>query len=545
MPTFDIDQYVNTVVNKFTSRSIVLAEILCDDHPQDVPAYTVINGDLQAVDYSYAQLKSESEKFAAVLTAQGVQPGQRVATLMGKSWEYLVTLMGIWRAGAVHVPLFTAFAPSAIQMRLDGSDAKVVVCDTTQQVKLTTVDEEAPGGSWKIITLGEPSERCQSFQALMSDQKAGFIAVERSCEDPVIQVYTSGTTGKPKGVVVPIKALASFKIYAEMGLGIQDDDRFWCAADPGWAYGLYFGVLATFLTGVSSILYAGGFDAEKTLKILKDQKVTNYAAAPTVYRSLRASGVECSPNDFKLRCASSAGEPLTPDVNAWAESSLGVSVHDHYGQTEAGMLLNNHHHPAVFAPIKEGSMGKPMPGWTGAVLDFEEDIELQPNQKGRIVFDLKNSPAAWFAGYDNKTEKSAEKFSSDGRWFLTGDTGLMDDDGYFHFSSRDDDVIIMAGYRIGPFEVESVISSHPAVVETAVIAVPDEVRGEVIECYVVVGQGYQESEELVKDIQNWVKTRYAAHAYPRKVHFIDVMPKTPSGKIQRFALKKIRLEQTA
>jgi acetyl-CoA synthetase len=344
-------------------------------------------------------------------------------------------------------------------------------------------------------------------------------------------------------VVVPIRALAAFHAYAEFGFGLKPDDVFWCAADPGWAYGLYFGVLATFTTGTPSILLEGGFAPETTMAVLANQGVTNFAAAPTVYRALRSSGL--SPQaPRRLRAASSAGEPLTPEVNDWAAQVLGTTVHDHYGQTEAGMLINNHHQEAVHRPIKAGSMGQAMPGWKAVILHAERDEEVGPNEIGRIAMVIPESPLAWFKGYDGDASKTAEKFGGGGRWYLTGDTGMVDEDGYFHFSARDDDVIIMAGYRIGPFEVESAMATHPAVAESAVIAIPDEVRGEVIEAYVVLRDGHSPSAELERDIQQWVKTRYAAHAYPRAVHFAEALPKTPSGKIQRFVLKQQRRRES-
>jgi acetyl-CoA synthetase len=373
----------------------------------------------------------------------------------------------------------------------------------------------------------------------MDASAPGLPAAVMGGEAPIIHIYTSGTTGNPKGVVVPMRAVAAFHVYAEFGFDLRRDDVFWCAADPGWAYGLYFGVLATFITGVPSVLLEGGFSADKTYAVLANQQVTNFAAAPTVYRSLRAADV-APPAGLKLRCASSAGEPLTPEVNDWAQAALGVTVHDHYGQTEAGMLINNHQHPLAKRPIRPGSMGQAMPGWTAAILREEADEPADDGDMGRVAMDLDASPLAWFAGYDGDAAKTAEKFAGNGRWYLTGDTGWRDADGYFHFSARDDDVIIMAGYRIGPFEVESTMATHPAVAESAAIAVPDAVRGEVLEAYVVLRDGHAPSAELARDIQRWVKTHFAAHAYPRNVHFIVAMPKTPSGKIQRFVLKQRR-----
>ena len=298
-------------------------------------------------------------------------------------------------------------------------------------------------------------------------------------------------------------------------------------------------MLGTLLSGVPGILLEGGFSPESTLAVLAGEGVTNFAAAPTVFRALRSSGIQ--PPPLGLRCVSSAGEPLTPEVNDWAEAALGVTVHDHYGQTEAGMMINNHHHPDLRRPVKPGSMGHAMPGWRAAILEDAADVEAAPETMGRVAIDLSASPLAWFEGYDGDASKTAEKFSADGRWYITGDTGRVDGEGYFHFSARDDDVIIMAGYRIGPFEVELTLATHPAVAECAVIAVPDEVRGEVIEAYAVLREGFAASAELERELQQWVKTRFAAHAFPRAVHFTDSLPKTPSGKIQRYVLKAARL----
>jgi acetyl-CoA synthetase len=540
-----VNERVRELLEMWSAPDASAAGLLCDRHDPAAPAYCIIGGDLSGEELTYGDLCRESERFAAALKGLGIGPGDRVATLMGKSRAYLVTLLGIWRLGAVHVPLFTAFAPPAIAFRLAGSGARAVVCDAGQQAKLAPGDHMPAEAPWQVITLGEAAGGALSFGTLVAGAAPGLTAAALGGSAPLIHIYTSGTTGNPKGVVVPLRALASFQAYAEFGLGIHSqDDVFWCAADPGWAYGLYFGVLATFTTGVRSILFEGGFTPESTMAILAQEGVTNFAAAPTVYRALRTSGLTPGAG-LALQRASSAGEPLTPDVNLWARQALGLAVHDHYGQTEAGMLINNHHHSVLAAPIKEGSMGYAMPGWSAAILHEELDEEVSPGETGRVAMVLPDSPLAWFTGYDGDPAKSAEKFAGEGRWYVTGDTGRMDQDGYFHFSARDDDVIIMAGYRIGPFEVESVMAMHPAVAESAVIAVPDEVRGEVIEAFVVLRDGNAAGEALEQDLQQWVKRNFAAHAYPRRVHFTQAMPKTPSGKIQRFVLKQQRLDELA
>jgi len=538
---------VQELVALYGSPDASVAELLCDRYAPDALAYRLVGPDLEAEDLTYGELRQRSERFAAALADLGVRPGDRVATLMGKSAEYLVTLLGIWRLGAVHVPIFTAFAPPAIGFRLAGSAAKVVVCDAAQQPKLLPGDDIPADAPWKVVTTAGPGAAIPGalrFATLMGGASAPRPAARLGGDAPIIQIYTSGTTGKPKGVVVPTRALAGFRVYAEFGLDLRESDLYWCAADPGWAYGLYFGVLGSLTTGTPSLLLQSGFDASATLQVLARYGVTNFTAAPTVYRSLRTYAGEI-PRITALRCASSAGEPLTPEVNQWAEGTLGVSVHDHYGQTEAGMLINNHHHPALAAPLKPGSMGKPLPGWSMLVLKDGADEPAETGELGRVAVELKDSPLAWFSGYLGDPEKSAGKFAGDGRWYLTGDAGRKDEDGYYYFSSRDDDVIIMAGYRIGPFEIESIIVTHPAVRECAVIAVPDSARGEVLEAYVVLRDGEDESPEMARDIQGWVKSRYAAHAYPRQVHFTEALPKTASGKVQRFVLRQQRRDELA
>lgn len=540
-------QRIAQLTAQYAASQVCAAHLLCDRHDPASIAYRIVGADLSVEAYTYGDLKRESERFAAALAALGVRPGDRVATLMGKSKQFLITLMGIWRLGAVHVPLFTAFAPAAVALRLTGSGAKAVVCDASQRSKLDPGPDMPLGAPWSIITVGgtsiEGDPRAVGFQQALDAQVPGFAAAVLGPDSPLIQIYTSGTTGRPKGVVVPMRALAAFHAYAEFSLGLRPDDTYWCAADPGWAYGLYFGVLGSFTTGVSSVLLQAGFDAALTYRVLEQCGVTNFAAAPTVYRSMLAS--DARPGRLRLRCASSAGEPLTPEVNEWALGALGVPVYDHYGQTETGMTLCNHHDPRLARPVKAGSMGTTMPGWTAAVLAKEADVPAAVGEVGRVVFDLAASPLAWFGGYESEPEKSAEKFTADGRWYVTGDLGQVDEDGYFRFSSREDDVIIMAGYRIGPFEIESVLAVHPAVAECAVIAVPDLVRGEVIEAYVVPREGAGASDALEKELQRWVKERYAAHAYPRKVHFAQQLPKTPSGKVQRFVLREQRKQQLA
>jgi acetyl-CoA synthetase len=537
---------VDDLLDEYGGADLSLAHLLCDRHPADAPAFTIVDADLNDVTLTYGQLREASERLAAALAELGVGPGDRVATLMGKSVDYVTTVVAIWRLGAVHVPLFTAFAPPAIALRLEASRAKAVVCDDGQRAKLDPSDDIPADAPWRVVLAGSAAERREGdllLQDLLDGQEAGFPAAALGRDAPMIHIFTSGTTGTPKGVVVPGFALAAIQAYLEYGYDVREDDVFWCAADPGWAYGLYYAIVGPLALGVRSLLLDAPSAPDLIWAVLSRYRVTNFAAAPTVYRSLRAASDEVP--DVALRVASSAGEPLTPDVNEWATGALGVAVHDHYGQTEAGMLVNNHHHPDLARPLKPGSMGRPMPGWSIHVLEVDRDEPAEVGVVGRIAVDMTASPLAWFHAYHEAPEATASKFSPDRRWYHTGDTASMDEDGDVHFTSRDDDIIIMAGYRIGPFEVESVLNGHPAVLESAAIAVPDEIRGELLEAHVVLNAGYSGSPELVTELQQLVKQKLAAHAYPRNVLFIDEMPKTPSGKIQRFVLRDQRHRELA
>lgn len=531
----------------FDTEGRDLGDLLCDRHPADAVAFTVVQPDLTMRDLTYGELSESSRRFAAALVELGVQPGDRVATLMGKSADFVTTVLGIWRAGAVHVPLFTAFAPPAIGLRLGGSSARVIVTDPSQRAKLDP-SEDLPADPDRIVVVAQDGAGAREGDRLLSDlltsaDPAAAPTVLRAGSDELVRLFTSGTTGTPKGVPIPVKALATFVVYLEYGLDVTAEDVYWNAADPGWAYGLYYGIAGPLAAGRRNILLQAGFSPETTFKVIQELGVTNLAAAPTVFRSLRSAETP-APAGIKLRRISSAGEPLNPDVVTWGAEALGCEIHDTYGQTELGMSIVNGWHPDVAAEIRHGSMGRAMPGWKAAVLKEDSDELAEPNELGRVVIDLEGSPLMWFTGYVDAPEKTRERFSDDGRWYYTGDAGQMDADGFLYFSARDDDVIIMAGYRIGPFEVESVLVGDPRVAEAAVVGVPDALRGEVVEAFVVLAPGAPEpSLELAEELKKRVKTKLAAHLYPREIHFVAQLPKTPSGKIQRFQLRKERTQE--
>lgn len=521
-----------------TTDKVIAAELLNDRHDPAKVAFTCIDADLNAVDLTYGELRERSEKVASALSKLGVKPGDHVATLMSKSADMLATLLGIWRLGAVEVPLFTAFAWPAIELRLTASAAKVVVVDADQRTKIqdTAATVVISGYASEYDDAAQVPEDL-SLEALVAQEEPGFPAFAGTKDTPLVLIFTSGTTGHPKGVPVPIFALAAFRQYIEASLDVRDEDVFWNAADPGWALGLYYGVLGAMVSGKRNLFLRAGFDAKTCFAVMEKLNVTNFLSAPTMYRSLRAAGIPEASN-ISLRRASSSGEPLTPEVSVWSKEHLGSEVLDQYGQTELGMFIVNAWADELARDARPLSMGHALPGFTCEVLENESDVIAAPNQPGRVAVNVPESPLAWFHGYKDAPERTAQRFSADGKWYYTGDAGRRDEDGYFYFQSRDDDIILMAGYRIGPFDVESALATHPAVQESAVVGEPDEIRGEVVVAYVVLSNGHEGSDSLTDELKKHVKSEYSAHAYPRRVVYVESLPKTPSGKIQRFVLRE-------
>ncbi|WP_166361647.1 acyl-CoA synthetase [Pseudomonas akapageensis] len=478
--------------------------------------------------YSFGELQQQAARFGNFLKAQGIGPGDKVAGLLPRTAELLVAILGTWRVGAVYQPLFTAFGPKAIEHRLSNSGARLVVTDSANRSKLDEVN-----GCPSIMTVAEASEQRAGdfgFRDQLAQQSADCEPVLLGADAPFLLMFTSGTTGPAKPLEVPLRAIVAFQGYMRDAVDLRPEDNFWNLADPGWAYGLYYAVTGPLSLGHSTTFYDGPFSVESTCRIIHKYAITNLAGSPTAYRLLIAAG-QTFAEGIKgcLRVVSSAGEPLNPQVIRWFADNLGVTIHDHYGQTELGMVLCNHH--GLQHPVHLGAAGFAVPGHRIVVLD-ENNQELPAGQPGILAVDREQSPLCWFGGYQSGTTKAFV-----GKYYLSGDTVELNADGSISFVGRSDDVITTSGYRVGPFDVESALIEHPAVIEAAVIGKPDPERTELVKAFVVLAKDVAPSPELAETLRLHVRQRLAAHSYPREIEFVTELPKTPSGKLQRFILR--------
>lgn len=492
----------------------------CDRHVGDGKTALIWEGrNGERATWTFEQLQAASSRFANLLASRGIGAGDCVSGILPRTPELLITILGTWRAGAIYQPLFTAFGPKAIEHRVHTAGSKLVVTDVPNRGKLDEVEQAPPA-----LVVGE------DFWVEMERQTDRFEPVMRRADDPFLLMFTSGTTGLAKPLQVPLKAIVAFVGYMREAVDLRAEDRFWNLADPGWAYGLYYAVTGPLAMGHATTFYEGAFSVESTCRVIREYGITNLAGSPTAYRLLLAARDEVETAiRGRLRAVSSAGEPLTPEVIRWFAEGLGCTIHDHYGQTELGMVLCNHH--ALQHPVRLGAAGFAMPGHRVVVLD-EQQRELPAGQPGILALDMARSPLFWFPGYRGMATKSFV-----GDYYLSGDTVELNDDGSISFVGRADDVITTSGYRVGPFDVESALIEHPAVIEAAVIGKPDPERTERVKAFVVLHAGHAADDALAEALQQYVRKRLSAHAYPREIEFVSELPKTPSGKIQRFLLR--------
>ncbi|MDI3379044.1 AMP-binding protein [Acinetobacter sp. V89_7] len=532
---------LETVAKQYLSGSMQAVNACyecCDRHADsDAIALYWYAKDGRKEQYSFRELKKYSTQFASFLKSQGVRKGDRVSGLLPRTPELIITILATWRIGAVYQPLFTAFGPKAIEHRIQLAQSKLVVTDLTNREKLSEISNCPPIVTVQAELHAQNYPQDFDFWRELNRQTETVELEMLSINDPFLLMFTSGTTGPAKPLKVPLKALIAFGDYMKNAIGLSQDDIFWNIADPGWAYGLYYAITGPLLLGHSTLFFEGGFNAESVCDVINEYGITNLAGAPTAYRMMMAADPsQMAQLRGKLRVVSSAGEPLNPEVIRWFKEVLDVPIYDHYGQTEVGMVVCNHH--ALAHPVRSGSAGFASPGYRIAIID-EQGNELATDVPGILAIDIAQSPMMWFSGYEE-----SRKSPFVGQYYLTGDTAEIHADGSMSFVGRSDDVITTSGYRVGPFDVESALLEHDAVIEAAVIGVPDLERTEIIKAFVILAHHHTASAELQQELSLFVKKRLSAHAYPRLIEFVTELPKTPSGKIQRFLLRNQELNKS-
>ncbi|WP_270394616.1 acetate--CoA ligase [Bacillus paranthracis] len=483
--------------------------------------------------YTFKEMKDFSNKAGNVLKNYGdVEKGDRVFIFMPRSPELYFALLGAVKLGAIVGPLFEAFMEGAVRDRLEDSEAKVLITTPELLERVPLNDLPALKTVFLVGDNVEEGGKTVAFNPLFEQASKELHIEWLGREDGLILHYTSGSTGKPKGVLHAQNAMVQHYQTAKWVLDLKEDDVYWCTADPGWVTGTAYGIFAPWLVGASNVILGGRFSPEAWYEALQDYGVTVWYSAPTAFRMLMGAGQDAIKKyDLsQVRHVLSVGEPLNPEVIRWGMNAFGLRIHDTWWMTETGgQVICNY--PCM--EIRPGSMGKPIPGVKAAIVDNEGN-EVPPYTMGNLAIG-KGWPAMMRGIWNNK--QKYESYFMPGDWYVSGDSAYMDEDGYFWFQGRIDDVIMTSGERVGPFEVESKLIEHAAVAEAGVIGIPDPVRGEIIKAFIALRAGYKPSEELKEEIRQFVKKGLAAHAAPRQIEFRDKLPKTRSGKIMRRVLK--------
>ena len=528
-----------------TSALVNIAALALDRHLEagrgQHVALRCIDEDETVHDVTYTELAAQSRRFANVLGALGFGAGARVFVLSGKRAELYPAILGALRVEALVCPLFAAFGPEPLRMRLELGGAQVLI--TTRSLyrrKIAALRADLPGLRHVILIdapHGDPADpTVMSWSDLMAVASEQHAVTPPAADTPALLHFTSGTTGKPKGALHTHEAALMHYMTGRYALDLHDEDIFWCTADPGWVTGMSYGVLAPLLHGVTSIVDAGEFAVERWYRLLAAQRVSVWYTAPTALRLLMKAGREL-PNRYprpRLRLIASVGEPLNAEVVWWGLDALGLPIHDNWWQTETGGIVIAN---TPSQPIKPGSMGRPLPGIEVAIIERRADGSLEVRQEmttsGELA--LRSGWPSMFRGYLGQSERYAQCFV-DG-WYLSGDLVRRDEDGYLWFLGRRDDVIKTSGHLVGPFEIESVLMRHPAVIEAAVIGLPDPMAGESIKAYVVLHDSVTPDAGLRDDIIALARQRLGPALAPRELAFAAALPHTRSGKIMRRLLR--------
>jgi acetyl-CoA synthetase len=496
-----------------------IAADVCDKHPRDNLAMVWESFDGTRRELTWGALQDLANAAAHTLAAWGVGPGDRVAVVLPATPETAALFFGVWKLGAILLSMSVLYGDDAIAHRLQDSAACLLVTDAENAPRFT--------GNPLVFVLDEHT---------LAEASNDFICADTSCDDPAQLYYTSGTTGLAKGIVHAHRAVLAHEEFTYCH-EVEEGERFHGMGEWAWAAGIA-PLLGPWRLGAVQCVYRreAGFDPHKQLEFMSRNGVTNVFTTPTAMRSMMAVADAGTRYPQRFRRVCSAGEPLNPEAIRWFREQYGVTVLDYYGLTESYPLVANY--PCM--EVREGSMGKPMPGWDVQILD-EDERPVAQGERGEICLRARSNPH-YPLGYWRNDAASEETFG--GEWFHSKDAAVQDEDGYYWYVGRADDVIIAAGYRIGPFEVESACLEHEAVREAAAVASPDELRGNVVKAFIVLSEGYPPSEELADEIKRFVRERLSAYAYPRRIEFVADLPKTLTGKIRRIELRERELERT-
>jgi acetyl-CoA synthetase len=486
----------------------------------------------RATEFTFGWLRDLSNRLANVLQAHGIARGDRVAILLPQMPEGAASHVAVYKLGAVALPLSILFGVEALTYRFQDSGAKALITTAACAGKVAEIRSQLPDLQL-VLSVGGATEGAVAFDEALERARSDFTAADTGPDDPAMMIYTSGTTGPPKGALHGHRVLLGHLPGIEMPHDFfpQPGDRFWTPADWAWAGGLLDCLLPSLHHGVPVVARRfDKFDPEEALRLMAHLGVRNAFIPPTALRLLRSSMGSHAREDLRLRTIGSGGEALGAETLEWGRSAFGLVINEFYGQTECNLVLSS---AAALGVSRPGSMGKPVPGHTVAVIR-EDGSQAAPGELGQVA--VKRPDPVMFLQYWGRPDATRDKFIGD--WMTTGDQGSVDDDGYFQFVGRDDDVITSASYRIGPGEIEDCLLGHPAVALAAVVGKPDALRTEIVKAFIVLKQDQMPSDALAAEIQAFVRTRLSAHEYPREVAFIDAMPMTTTGKVIRRHLRE-------
>ena len=496
------------------------------------------NEDGKVEKYTFWEIRRLSNKLANGLASLGIGRRDRIGILLGQCPETAIAHVSIYKLGAIAIPLFSLFGTDALEYRLSNAKAKGIITDATNLYKIMEIRDRLPHLKVIIVTGGEGGDGTVGFWNLVEKGGPEFDTVKTRAEDPALIIYTSGTTGPPKGALHAHRVLLGHLPGVEFPHNFfpKDSDLFWTPADWAWIGGLIDVLFPSWHHGIPVVAHrARKFDPERAFYLLEKHGIRNAFMPPTALKLMRQIREPRKRYDFQMRTIGSGGETLGEELLQWGKEVMGLTINEFYGQTECNLVVGT---CAEVMEVRPGSMGRPIPGHKVDVID-EDGNPVSPGIVGEIA--IQGPDPVMFLEYWGNPEATEEKYL--GKWLLTGDLAKKDEDGYFWFVGRKDDVITSAGYRIGPAEIEDCLMKHPAVSMAAVVGSPDEVRTEIVKAFIVLKEGVAPDAEIEEEIKKFVKVRLAAHEYPREIEFVSELPMTTTGKIMRKELRKLEREK--